>query len=302
MLKRPIIIDTDPGCDDFFAIMLASTYEGFDIKALTTVGGNAVVDRTTRNALDIVKLFGMKTRVAKGAGAAIMHPFDAPAGFVHGENGLGQVILETSKQEADPMKAWDCIYDEAVKAKGELELIPIGPLTNIGIALLKYPQLKTMIKQIVIMGGSVTFGNCLAYSEANIFHDPYAAHLVFTSGIPITMAGLDITSTALVPTEDILTSAEGIKNETIRDAVKQISSIRGNEPFHDVVAVASMMNDKIAGYSDYFVEVEYKSPSCYGRTVVDTTHTLGQKPNCRVITSYDVAEHNRMFKAMLQKF
>lgn len=302
MLKRPIIIDTDPGCDDFFAIMLAASYEGFDIKALTTVGGNAFVDVTTRNALDIAKLLGIKTRVAKGAASAMMHPFDEPAAFVHGQNGLGQVVLPQSEQQVDEMKAWDVIYDEACKAEGQLELIPVGPLTNVAIALLKYPDLKEKIKRITIMGGSTTIGNCLAYSEANIFHDPYAAHLVFTSGIPLVMAGLDVTLTALIPYEEIKKMAEAVKDKTIRDTVIQLAAIRGNEPFHDVVAVAAVIKEDIAEYQDYNVEIEYKSPLTYGRTIVDTTHTTGKEPNCRVMTGYNVEAHKMMFADMLRMY
>ncbi len=302
MEKRPIIIDTDPGCDDFFAIMMAAAYEGFDIRAITTVAGNAVVDVTTRNALDIAKLLGIKTRIAKGAGSAMMHPFDEPAAFVHGLNGIGQVVLPRSEQKVDEMKAWDVIYDEACKADGQLELIPVGPLTNVAIALLKYPDLKDKIKRITIMGGSTTIGNCLPYSEANIFHDPYAAHLVFTSGIPLVMAGLDITLTALVPTDDIMKMSEDIKNKAVRDTVVQLAKIRGNEPFHDVVAVASVIKEDIAEYKDYNVEIEYKSPLTYGRTIVDTTFTTGKAPNCRVMTGYNVEAHKTMFADMMRKY
>ncbi len=297
MRKIPIVIDTDPGMDDFFAIMLANSSDMIDIRAITTVGGNHTVDQTTRNALDIAHLFGIKTRIAKGAKKALMYPFGDPVVHVHGNNGLAEVQLDSSPQQIDEKPAWDVIFEEAQAAGGELVLVPIGPFTNVAIALLKYPQLKNMISRIVLMGGSAKQGNVRPYSEANATNDAYATHIVFKSGIPIVMVGLDVTMTAPVAVEKMAEMSSGNK-KAIKDAVYKISKARNGEPFHDAVALACLINPEIMTHEqEAYVEAEYLSPLTRGQTVVDERGKLGRAPNTTVVRSinYDI------YLDMLQK-
>lgn len=298
-MKRPIIIDTDPGIDDFFCIMLANSCELFDIKALTVITGNSYLETVCKNALDISYLFGIKTRIAKGAKKALLHEFDEPPVFVHGRNGLGEYELEPSPYGLDEKKAWDVIFEEAEKANGQLELVPTGPLTNIAIAILKYPQLKKMIKNITLMGGSTFVGNVLPYSEANIYHDAYAADIVFRSGIPITMVGLNATGFCPLTPDEVADYAKDI-NPTIRDVVTHLAKFRKGEPFHDCVTVATMMDDSMATYKDYFVEIECVSPKTTGRTIIDFYNELGKKPNVKVALETDKQKYVSIFKEMMK--
>ncbi len=286
MKKLPIVIDTDPGMDDFFAIMLANSCDMLDIKAITTIGGNHTVEQTTRNALDIAHLFGMKTRIAKGARKGLLYPLSDPVVHVHGINGIAGVELERSPQQIDEKPAWDVIYEEAQAAGGELVLVPVGPFTNIAIALLKYPELKNMISRIVLMGGSAKEGFILPYSEPNATNDAYATHIVFKSGIPITMIGLDVTLTASVGVEKMAEMSGNLKNP-LKDIVYEISKARRGEPFHDAVAIACLINPEIMTHERAYVEVEYLSPLTRGQTVVDRFGKLGQKENTTVVKTVD---------------
>ena len=178
MKNIPIIIDTDPGVDDFIAIMLANSCDKLDIRALTAVAGNQTLEKTVKNSLNIAELLKMDTRIAKGAEKPLNIDLMV-ADHVHGDSGLGPVVLKDSLRELDKDYAWDVIYQEAIKAEGKLQIIAIGPLTNIAIALMKYADLYKHIDKIVIMGGSTGIGNVRPYSEFNIWADPFAADVVF---------------------------------------------------------------------------------------------------------------------------
>ena len=194
MERIPIVIDTDPGIDDFFCLALACAYsDRLDLRAVTTMGGNNHTDVTTQNALNILSLFRTDVPVARGADRYLEAEFGAPAAKCHGSNGVGDLILPQSDRAPDDLPAWDKLYEIAKAAQGELVLVTVAPLTNIALALQKHPDLPHWIKKIVMMGGSIGRGNITPYVEANAGHDPAATKLVFESGIPIDMVGLSIT-------------------------------------------------------------------------------------------------------------
>lgn len=194
MERIPIVIDTDPGIDDFFCLALACAYsDRLDLRAVTTMGGNNHTDVTTQNALNILSLFRTDVPVARGADRYLEAEFGAPAAKCHGSNGVGDLILPQSDRTPDALPAWDKLYEIAKAAQGELVLVTVAPLTNIALALQKHPDLPHWIKKIVMMGGSIGRGNITPYVEANAGHDPAATKLVFESGIPIDMVGLSIT-------------------------------------------------------------------------------------------------------------
>lgn len=302
MIKKPIIIDTDPGVDDFFCLMMAQAHSDIlDIRALTTICGNNYTEVTTRNCLDIAKVLGMDTKIAMGAEKYIMEPYGEPVVSAHGSNGVAEVAFTVSDQKIEEKYAWDVIYDEAVKCAGELEIVPVGPLTNIAIAIIKYPKLKNLIKGITIMGGSTFVGNYLPLSEANVGHDAYAADIVFKSGIPITMVGLNVTEKCEVKLEEALKHMNDMPDE-LYYAVETMINFRSGEALHDAVAVALLVNPEMGEFKDYYVSVETLSPVTKGQTIVDFNNVTGNDANTSVAMEIDAVKYRKMFCDMLEYF
>lgn len=280
--KIPIIIDTDPGVDDAIAIFLANSLEGLAIKGLTTVGGNVSGDKTFNNARGLAHHIGLDVPIARGADYALIAR-NEDASWVHGESGMGKLQLPLPERAADTIKAWDFIYEEAIKAKGDLVLVPVAPLTNIAITLLKYPQIKPYIKEIRLMGGSATYGNHSPYGEFNIWGDPHAADIVFKSGIPIKMVGLNVTMAAYLLAEE-MTAIKSIpcKIQAPMIALFEQMDFLG-ETFgfttrvaHDALVVASLCDPDLITFEPYHVAIETGSDINMGRTIVDRHHCSGQ--------------------------
>ncbi|MBR2671126.1 MAG: nucleoside hydrolase [Oscillospiraceae bacterium] len=308
MNKIPVVFDSDPGVDDFFAWMLLNSCDMFDIKAVCTVPGNNTLETVTDNAKGIYKLFRMSgTRLAEGANTHMIKPVDVPKG-AHGPTGLGTVKLDSSGVDLDEKKAWDVLYEEAVKAKGELQIIAVGPLTNLGIAFFKYPDLKSLIKRIVIMGGSTTTGNMGPFGEANICHDSHAADIVFKTEIPIVMVGLN----ALPPCAMTREQAEELMpddlNPEIRKVCLELLEYRQGFPLCDAVTVASIMDDNFAQWVDCTVDIETRSPLTTGMTVCDINNSKAffdpdsKQPKCKVSITSDGKMFFDMFREMFRKY
>jgi pyrimidine-specific ribonucleoside hydrolase len=308
--RIPVIIDTDPGIDDFFALMLANSSDKLDIKAVTSVAGNQKAEIVTKNALDIASYFHMDCEVAKGA----EQPLNTPphtAGHIHGENGLGNLVLKTEKKKAlSPDYAWDVIYKHAVKENGRLEIIAIGPLTNIAIALLKYPDLHKLIHRIVIMGGTSDIGNISPYGEFNAVADPLAAKIVFRSGTPLVMVGWNATMKSRL-TPDNLEQLKAIDTPYTKDCsflwdfvLKAYrSSDRDYIVLSDALAVAYVLDPSVMECKDYYVAVETASSLNMGRTVVDFDHVCKDKPlNCSVGVEVNHAAYLNLLKEMMNHY
>src|SRR5258707_1903854 len=202
---RKVIIDTDPGTDDAMAIMLALNSPEFDVLALTVVPGNVTAAQGLENALRMVSL-AKRCDILVAGGA--QHPLFQKlitAEFWHGQNGLANVELPPSKCKKDPRWAPDLIIEMVHANPHEITLVPIGPLTNIALAIEKDPSIVPLVKEVVIMGGSITGGNVNASAEANIANDPEAAQIVFQAGWPLTMVGLDVGDKTLLTRKHIET-------------------------------------------------------------------------------------------------
>ncbi|MBN2875631.1 MAG: nucleoside hydrolase, partial [Spirochaetales bacterium] len=194
-MKRPIIIDCDPGIDDAVAILMALASPELDVVGITSVGGNVGIEATTRNALALAALAGRRVPVARGADTPLVATAKRAAS-VHGADGLGGVLLPQADWDVEPLAAWDFIRDAADRLGGELEIVAIGPLTNVALALAAYPRLTRAIRAVHVMGGSIGFGNATPAAEFNVYADPHAAAAVFRSGIPVDAYGLDVTNRA----------------------------------------------------------------------------------------------------------
>ncbi len=191
--SRKVLLDCDPGIDDALAIAFACGHPGLDLRAVTTVGGNVPLAQTTVNALSVLELSGRPdVPVAAGSPGPLLQPL-ADARLVHGETGLGDARLPAPGQQAVAAHAIDFIYETVSAAPGEITLIATGPLTNVALALRRYPGLAGQVADFVIMGGSAGRGNVTPAAEFNIATDPEAAAIVFAAGWRVTMTGLDVT-------------------------------------------------------------------------------------------------------------
>jgi uridine nucleosidase len=190
-----IIIDTDPGIDDAMAILLAFQSPELEVVGLTTIFGNVHTQLATQNALRLTELAGRpEVPVAPGADAPLLVPLDYAADFVHGQDGFGNLNLPAPQGQPLNQTAAEFIIETVMANPGQITLVPIGPLTNLALALTLEPRLAQNVAEVVIMGGAATVnGNVTPAAEANIIHDPHAADVVFTAGWPVVMVGLDVT-------------------------------------------------------------------------------------------------------------
>jgi inosine-uridine nucleoside N-ribohydrolase len=192
---RKIIIDTDPGIDDAMAILFALHSPELEVVGLTTIFGNVYTETATMNALRLVELAGMAhVPVAHGASRPLHVPLTGVADFVHGANGLGDIDHTLPASAPDGRTAAQWIVDTVMANPGAITLVPVGPLTNLALALALEPRIVQHVAEVIVMGGAASVnGNVNPAAEANIWNDPHAADRVFTAGWPITMVGLDVT-------------------------------------------------------------------------------------------------------------
>ena len=298
MKKIPILIDTDPGVDDFFCIAIGCAFPDlFDLRAITTIGGNNSTDVTTRNALDILKLLKREdVTVSSGADRFLENEFGEPVAKFHGENGLGNVEIPHTDKKKDPRKAWDRIHDEAVSCKGELVIVTVGPETNLALALRKYPDLKDLVKKITVMGGSLTTGNVSEYAEANIWHDAEAARIVFESGIPIDMVGLNVTRKAPLR-RSIFDGLQGVR-EDVKEVMEKLIDFRNEESMHDAIAIATLVDDDIMVWKKAHTFIIDGNEERRGMSVVDYEGV----PNSRVAYEIDVERYYEVMRKMITRY
>lgn len=194
-MPRPIIIDTDPGIDDAMAIFFALRHPGLDVVGLTTIFGNVTTELATANALRLLDIAGRPDiPVAPGAADPLCVPYSGPVAFVHGDDGQGNVGLPPSERSALATTAAQFIVEQVMSRPGEITLVPVGPLTNLALALRLEPRIAEHVREVVLMGGNALgLGNATPAAEANIRNDPEAADIVFGAAWPVTMVGLDVT-------------------------------------------------------------------------------------------------------------
>lgn len=290
MKKRPIIIDTDPGIDDALAIAIALFSEELDVKLITTVAGNVPLDKVTYNALRLLKFFEKENvPVAMGANCPLLREFE-DAASVHGKSGMEGYDFEEPTQTCIPEHAVNAMYTLLMNSEEPITIVPIAPLTNIALLLKLYPEVKPKIKEIVLMGGSASRGNKGVMSEFNIGLDPEAAHIVFHSGLKLTMVGLDVGLKALVLPED----SECIKdlNKTGAMAYCLFKKYRGGSfstglKMYDSTAIAYLLKPELFEAVDTYLDVELSGTMTAGCTLVDLKGYLGKPKNATVCLDID---------------
>lgn len=290
----PLIIDSDPGLDDALAIGLACARPELDLLGVTTVGGNADVRHCTENALRLLHRYGRgDVPVGEGAAGAILgEVIRAPE--IHGESGIGSVVLPPSRASAHPDGAVALIAAILERSPVPVTIAPVGPLTNIGLLLRLQPRLADRITHLSIMGGSIGEGNRTVSAEFNIYADPEAADIVFRSGIPITMMGLDVTHQALL--DDAAATRlrnTGTASGAVAADLVEFALARERAWYdapaaaiHDAVAVAHLAIEDLVSVAEYHVEVDVTHGPARGRTVCEgyprRLARAGHVPNAQV--------------------
>lgn len=273
----PLIIDSDPGLDDALAIGLAVARPELDVLAVTTVGGNADVRHCTENALRLLHAFGRSDiPVAEGAAGPLVGDV-VRATEVHGASGIGTTQVGESPATAVSETAVALMARLLRERPEPVAIAPIGPLTNIALLLRLHPELAPRISHLAIMGGSIGEGNTTVSAEFNIYADPEAADVVFRSGVPITMMGLDVTHQALLDRDAAAALRSGggtsgrIAAELTEYALDRNREWTGatTTAIHDAVAIAHLAIPDLVAVAPYHVTLDTSQGPARGRTVCD---------------------------------
>jgi inosine-uridine nucleoside N-ribohydrolase len=292
-MSIPILLDCDPGHDDAIALLLALGSDEVVLRGVTTVAGNQTLEKTTANALKILE-FVDRTDVPVHAGAArpIVREQWAAA-YVHGESGLdGPDLPEPGTSPADG-HAVDFIARQVEEHEGVV-LVPVGPLTNIGLLLARYSGIEERIGRVVLMGGAIAEGNVTPAAEFNIWADPEAAHRVFSSGVDVTMVGLDVTHKALLYPEKVdELRAAGHVGRLVAELYDFYHGHHermygwGGSPVHDALAVGHVIRPDFLTTLHRPVLVDMGPQPGRGRTYVDLWSRTGNEPNAYVGVDVD---------------
>lgn len=319
MPKTRVLIDTDPGIDDALALMLAFASPELSVEAITTVAGNVTVAQATRNACLLLNLIDPNPRppVAKGAAHPLVRPLRTGREY-HGNDGLGDLARFTTddgtprypepQQHLAPQSAPTLMAELVSAAPGEMVLICIGPLTNLAMAIQADPAAMAQVKEIVIMGGAIQApGNVTPAAEFNLYTDPEAARLVFTSGLPMTLVPLDVTQRVLLTRELVDAVARHVGScatQFVRDITERLFGIeyeqtgRAVTPLHDPLAVGVVVDPTLVIRRPFHVEVESGDGPARGMTIADRRQIKEehrQPPNLHACTEVDAGRFTALF-------
>jgi pyrimidine-specific ribonucleoside hydrolase len=262
---RRVIIDTDPGTDDALAIFLALNSPELHVEALTPVAGNVPLELTLPNALRLLEIAGKAgIPVAAGADRPLVRRL-ITATYAHGQNGLGGIPFPEPATKPASESATQTIRRLVHASPHQIGIVAIGPLTNIATAFREDPELPSLIPNLTIMGGSLSGGNVSPAAEFNIYVDPEAAQIVFRSGVPLTMVGLDVTR-RVVLREEHIQQLENSKKPEGRAAGK-IARAMNRPTMHDSLAMATFIDPAVVRLQEVYVEIETTGEYTAGETV-----------------------------------
>ncbi|KJK43331.1 hypothetical protein UK23_33740 [Lentzea aerocolonigenes] len=283
----PTVLDCDPGHDDAIAILLAAGAPEIDLRAITTVAANQTLDKVTLNARRICSAAGISVPIARGCARPLVRTLHV-AGDIHGESGMDGPAFGAISVDVVEDHAIDVMHRNMPAT-----LVATGALTNVAMYLQRYGTAS--VREIVLMGGSTERGNTTPYAEFNIYVDPEAAQIVFDSGVPITMIGLNVTHQALVTPAVVARLNEigplgRICGDLMTFFAATYREVFGFEapPLHDPVAVAQVIDPTLVTCVEAFVGIETVGTLTRGATVVDLHGRLGREPNARVAVGLDV--------------
>jgi len=298
MSPLPIIIDTDPGQDDAVALLLAVASPELELLGVTTVAGNVPLALTSRNARQVLELAGRRdVPVCAGADAPLGGLPLVTAEHVHGDTGLNGVDLPEPTVPLDARHAVDFIVQTLREREaGTVTLCPLGPLTNIALALRQAPDIAPRIRRIVLMGGGFfEGGNVTPAAEFNLYVDPQAAHEVFASGVPITMAPLDVTHEALTSARRIAAiraigrpvAAAAAAWLEFYERFDEAKYGQDGGPLHDPCVIAFLLKPELFESRDCNVRIEVRSELTRGMSVIDWWGVTGLAANAQVLRHVD---------------
>jgi purine nucleosidase len=320
---KKIIFDTDPGTDDAMALMLALNSPELDVRAVTVVPGNVTAAQALENAL---RMMSLANRCDVPVAAGAQHPLFQKlitAEFWHGKNGLANIELPPSKCKVDGRFAPDLIIQMIHGAPHEITLVPVGPLTNIALAVLKDPSIVPLVKDVIIMGGGISGGNVNAAAEANIYNDPEAAQIVFQAGWTVTMVGLDVGNKTLFTRKylDELGRTHGPMNDFIHSVAGYLVDLSAKfgspgTQMYDPLAVGVAIDATLVKAPEMHVDVETRGDFTRGETVANRQGYIEKNvlhgdryviegvdkvtPNAKVCVGVDADRFLQLFVSRLQ--
>lgn len=306
-----IIIDTDPGVDDALTFLLALASPEIQLEALTTVQGNVSIEKATRNALSVLELAqASHIPVVQGCSHPMLKSPHNAGEDVHGFSGMGDAVLPEPTSKPIETHAIDFLIEKVLAEPNEISIFPIGPLTNIALAIRKEPRITKAVKQLVIMGGAVRQGgNITPLAEFNIHEDPHAAHVVFHSGIPITLIPLDATFKCLLTGDDIerLNKIDSPITRFVRDATgvymrfyKHYEGFNGCA-LHDPLTLAAVIAPDLLALEEHYVDVDISGGVSTGKTFADFMKVSKQPPNMKVALDVKGREFVELFIERMER-
>lgn len=307
---KKIILDCDPGHDDAIAILLAAKNEQLDLLGITIVAGNQTLEKTSTNALNVCQYLNIDTEVYAGSSEPLVRAKQEIADNIHGETGLDGPVFDELKRSVNEKNGINFIIDTVLEQSEPVTLVATGPLTNIALALKLNPKIKGNVDEIVIMGGSMQLGNTTPAAEFNILADPESAHIVFESGIPVVMVGLDVTRKVQV-TGPILERIGKIGNKASKLFVdlmiffnktqKEVFGWEGG-PLHDPLTLAYLIDPSVIETKLMNVQIDTWSPQSYGRTNCDFFNQTDLPKNSYVAVNVDIEKYWDIIETEIKKY
>lgn len=291
-----IILDCDPGHDDAVAILMAGIHPSIQLLGITTVAGNQTLNKTTINALNVCQYLNIDVPVCSGMSLPMVRKVQTIADDIHGESGLDGPVFDKLTKELDKRHAVNFIIETLKNSSEKITLVVTGPMTNVAMAFRMEPSIIEKVKRVIFMGGSYQLGNVTPAAEFNIFADAEAAYVVFNSGVPLVMMGLDLTRQALCYPSIVerMGKVGGKASKLFVDLMgffcktqKQVFGWEGG-PLHDPTCIAYIIDESCIETKDMYSEVEIRSEKCYGRTLCDYFGVTKNKPNSKVSIKLDV--------------
>ncbi|MBQ9037791.1 MAG: nucleoside hydrolase [Erysipelotrichaceae bacterium] len=295
MERTKIILDCDPGHDDAVAIMMAAKHPSIELLGITVVSGNQTLQKTVTNALHICQHLDLDVPVYAGSPTPLVKD-PIYAEFIHGKSGLDGPVFEPLTKKVEPMHAVSFIIRTLMRSEGDITMVTTGPMTNLALAMRLEPRIVKKIKQVVLMGGSAANGNITPAAEFNIFVDADAAQIVFKSGLPIVMCGLDVTRKVRCY-QEIIDRMDKLGNKAstlFKEMMEfynetQLASFGWvGGPLHDPLTIAYLIDNSVIETNYCNVSVDNKSDVSYGRTNCDLINFMKKEPNVYVATDVNV--------------
>ena len=291
MTTKRIIIDTDPGIDNSLAILLALASPEIQLEGLTIVHGNSSTEQGTINALSILELAGASNvPVARGCELPLVQP-SLLAPETHGNTGLGYAQLPGPESRPIVQHGCDFLIEQIMSSPGEVTLVAIGPLTNVALAIRKEPRIVQAVKELFIMGGALRHeGNTTPLAEFNTYVDPHAAHIVFHSGMPITLTPLDVTYQCILLASDVErlkkigSNIPGFIEDATRFYMEFHDEYQGIQGcvINDPLTLALTFAPELCDYEEYYVDVDLSGGVSMGKTFADFYKMTGKPANMKV--------------------